>query len=83
MLFNGGKLAGNEQMDRRFMFIKKKITPGRLSIDIYPRSQVSVYRTFGPLVITPAYSRVRYRSPNVRLFVRSSVQSSFVLSLHQ
>ena len=23
MLFDGGKLAGNEQMDRRFMFIKK------------------------------------------------------------
>ena len=53
MLFNGGKLAGNKQMDRRFMFMKKKMTLEGLSakfIGIYPGSQVSVYRTIGPLV---------------------------------
>ena len=54
MLFIGGKHAGNEQMDRRFMFMKKKKKPsGGLSakfIDIYPRSQLSVYRTISPLV---------------------------------
>ena len=44
-------------MDRRFMFMKKRkiiITPVGLSakfIDIYPRSQVSVYRIIGPLVL--------------------------------
>ena len=55
MSFNDKKLAGNEQMNRRFMFMKK-INPrggGVLSakfIGIYPRSQVSVYRTIDPLV---------------------------------
>ena len=51
MLFNGLKLAWNEPMDKRFMF--KQLTPWGLSakfIGIYPRSQVSVYRTNGPLV---------------------------------
>ena len=45
MLFNGRKHAGNEQMDRRFMFMKIP--------RVYwhnPRSQVSIYRTVGPLV---------------------------------
>ena len=52
MLFNGGKLAGNEQMDRRFMFMKTNDTRGLSAkfIGIYHRSQVSVYRTTGPLV---------------------------------
>ena len=52
MLFNGGKLAGSEPMDRRFMFMEK-ITRGclpSLLTSIYPRCQVSVYRTIGPLV---------------------------------
>ena len=52
MLFNGGKLAVKEQIDRRFMFLKKN-NQGVLSvkfIGIYPKSQVSVYRTIGPLV---------------------------------
>ena len=52
LLFNGWELAGNEHMDRRFMFMKT-INPGwGLSakfIGIYPRSKVSVYRYFGPL----------------------------------
>ena len=50
MLFYGGKLAENEPMDRRFMLIKNN--RGRLfaksfGIHVYPRTQVSVYRTSG------------------------------------
>ena len=34
-VFNGGKLAGNEPMDRRFMFMKTILTPGGLSAKFY------------------------------------------------
>ena len=50
MLFYCGTLTGNEQMDRRFMFMKTD-NPSGLSaklIGIYPRSQMSVFT--GPLV---------------------------------
>ena len=47
MLFNGGKLAGNEQMTEDLCYEKKYAK----FIGVYPRSQVNVYRTNGPLVI--------------------------------
>ena len=59
MLFNGGKLAGNEPMDRKkymYVYEQKNITPVGCvpSLLVYtPVSQVSVYRTTGPLVPRP------------------------------
>ena len=46
MLFSTVKLAGNEQMDRK----RRGGGWSAKFIDIYPRSQVSIYRTIGPLV---------------------------------
>ena len=55
MSFNGRKLAGNEQIDRKFMFMKKVTPVGCLpNLFVYQRSQVSVYRTTGPLVFEKA-----------------------------
>ena len=47
MLLMGRKLAGNEQMDRRFVKLLGGCLP---SVLVHPRSQASVYRTIGPLV---------------------------------
>ena len=54
MSFNGGKLDGNERMDRIFMFMKKinpRVVMSAKFIGIYPRSQGSIYRTIGPLFV--------------------------------
>ena len=48
MLFYGGKLAGNEPTDRRFMLIKNnrgQLFAKSIGKHVYPRTQVSVYRT--------------------------------------
>ena len=58
MSFNSWKLAGNKQMDRRFMYIfyikKNPIGLSAKFIGIYPRSRVSVYRTIGVIIQLPA-----------------------------
>ena len=46
MLFNDGKFARDEQNGQKIYVYEKK----KKKICIYPRSQVSVCRTIGPLV---------------------------------
>ena len=41
MLFNGGKLAGNEQMDRKFMFMKTNNPRGVVCQVYWYISQIS------------------------------------------
>ena len=56
-----GKAAGNWQMDRLLIILEKKMAQGLHlplqvkyhNIQTYSRSQVSVYRTIGPLVLVP------------------------------
>ena len=35
MSFNGGKLAGNKHMDRKFMFMKKNNNPSGVVCQVY------------------------------------------------
>ena len=49
MLFNGGKLAGNEQMTEDLCY-EKKNNPWGVVCQVYWYIKVNVYRAIGPLV---------------------------------
>ena len=61
--FNGGNLLGISKWTEDLCLRKKKLTPVGLSaklIGLYPRSQVSVYRTIGRLVVLQRWGMQGY-----------------------